>query len=724
MDEVIKYFLIESHEETDRLDSNLLALESDPSNKEIINILFRGFHSIKGTCGFLGFPILEKLTHSAENILGYLREGKLTSNSQVIGLLLESNTITKQILKNIESSEGKSEGEEEYVDFLLKLQNALVAPVSESPKVQESVQVQANINLDEVSEKESEPLKSDILESTIRVDVKLLDKLINLIGELVLGRNQLVAITERMRDSQLLLVSQKLNSLTGELQEGIMKTRMQPIKTAWDKFPRLVRDISMQLGKKIQIELQGEDTELDKSIIEAIKDPLTHLVRNSLDHGIESPEERTQKGKPSQGKIVLSAHTEGGQVHISIRDDGKGLDPEKLKTKAIAKGLLTREKAESISETEALHLILLPGFSTAEQITNLSGRGVGMDVVKANLEKIGGSLHIHNEKGKGLSFKISIPLTLTILPSLLVKCGQYKFAIPQLSLREVVELDSENSTAGFETIHGSLLYNLRGKLLTVTKLHELLGVEPLPKYMLSSEVDTTIVVVGNEFQRFGLIVDEVVDTEEIVVKPLGKHIQNIFCYSGLTILGDGDIAFILNIQGIADKLKTPILSDTEFQEKYNEELSSFVVFELQGKYKLAIPLENVARIEEMDSHSLKESAGKKVISYRDRLIPVVNLQNLLINGSIETSLHSNDQLKILIYQDAEISIGLMIDRIIDIYEGVFTIQKKDGNWKDLPIEADSVGSISIGNDLIDVLDIQSVSKKFKSLLLEEMLSKG
>jgi two-component system chemotaxis sensor kinase CheA len=400
-----------------------------------------------------------------------------------------------------------------------------------------------------VAEPPSPPAEVAQVETSIRVDVALLDKLMNLVGELVLARNQIIQFTGAHSDATFLGAAQQLNLITTELQEGVMKTRMQPIGNIWHKFPRVVRDLARSCDKRVELVMEGESTELDKTLIEAIKDPLTHLVRNSVDHGIESPDRRAAAGKPPVGRLLLRAYHEGGQVNVEVIDDGGGLDAEKIRDKAIERGIISADQASRMGEREMLRLIFLPGFSTAAKVTNVSGRGVGMDVVRTNIERIGGTIDLHGKRGVGTTIKIKIPLTLAIIPALVVASGENRYAIPQASLVELVHLEGERARDGVELLYGVPVYRLRGKLLTLVYLADALQDTAPPATNVTDEV--SIVVLQADDRQFGLVVQAVHDTEEIVVKPLGKHLKGTPVFAGATIMGDGRVALILDILGLA-----------------------------------------------------------------------------------------------------------------------------------------------------------------------------
>ncbi len=496
MDELTREFLLESYENLDRLDQEFVKLETEPGNLELLKSIFRTIHTIKGTCGFLGFSKLETLAHAGENLLSMLRDGHLALNSEITTALLAMVDAVREMLASIDTVGNEGERDDHaLIETLARLLNPPVAIKEEAPpaKTEEAAknpEVQPEANIGEIlikrgaakvidvydavhQQEQGDPrrvgeilvekgaVKSQELvealnlqqqaragstsDSTIRVEVSQLDRLMNRVGELVLLRNQILQFSNNSEDSGLLATSQRLNLITTELQEGVMKTRMQPIGNIWSKFPRTVRDVAMSCGKKVRIEMEGKETELDKTIIEAIKDPLTHIVRNSVDHGIETPEKRIAAGKPVEGLLSLRAYHEGGQVNIEISDDGAGLDLEKIRKKAVEKGVITAEQSARMTEREAANLIFLPGLSTAEKVTNVSGRGVGMDVVRTNIDKIGGSVDVQSKPGAGSTVRMKIPLTLAIIPALIVTNRGDRYAIPQISLLELVRLEGRRS---------------------------------------------------------------------------------------------------------------------------------------------------------------------------------------------------------------------------------------------------------------------------------------
>ncbi|MEL6106425.1 MAG: chemotaxis protein CheA [Planctomycetota bacterium] len=515
-------------------------------------------------------------------------------------------------------------------------------------------------------EKESGGGKS-VADATVRIDVQLLDKLMNLVGELVLSRNQILQFGSGSEDPMMVAASQRLNHITTELQEGVMKTRMQPIRNAWSKLPRVVRDLSSTFGKKVEVRMEGADTELDKTILEAIKDPLTHIVRNSVDHGIENPDVRAAAGKPPEGTLLLRAFHEGGQVNIEITDDGGGIRADRVRDKAIEKGMITAERADQMTDRELTGLILLPGFSTAAKVTNVSGRGVGMDVVKTNIERIGGTLDIQSTEGQGTTLRIKIPLTLAIVPALIIKSDGDLYAIPQVSLLELVRLEGHRTEAEIEFIQDVPVYRLRENLLPLIFLDEQLGLRPKRSRDQYNE-HVNIVVLQAEDRQFGLVVDAITDTQEIVVKPLDQHLKNIPAYAGATIMGDGTVALILDVIGIAQR--SNVLTehrDHSFSDAASSDVDrarsgeTFLIVDTDNEARAAVRLSTVARLEEFDASKVERCGDSQVIQYRDEIMPLISLAGF---GDAVTS--DSGRLNTVVYSNGKSSVGIVVGRIVDI----------------------------------------------------------
>jgi two-component system chemotaxis sensor kinase CheA len=522
--------------------------------------------------------------------------------------------------------------------------------------------------------------REDAVNSNIRVDVNLLDKVMNLVGELVLARNQILQFTSNQKDPIFLSTAQRLNLITTELQEGVMKTRMQPIGNIWNKFPRIIRDLSNSCGKLVRIEMEGTSTELDKTIIEAIKDPLTHIVRNSIDHGIEMPAEREAAGKPAQGLLFLRAFHEGGQVNIEIADDGAGIDLDAVKAKAVDKGLVSPQHAAKMNDREVANLVFLPGFSTAKKVTNISGRGVGMDVVKTNIEKIGGTVDILSVRGGGTTLKIKIPLTLAIIPALIVTSGSERFAIPQVSLVELVRLEG-NASKGIEMIQNAAVYRLRGNLLPVIYLNRELQLRELQ--VANAEQVINIVVLQADGRQFGLVVDDINDTEEIVVKPLGKQLKGISSFAGATIMGDGQVALILDVMGLAQRAclaagardySAASAKSAATAAASNQE--SWLLFRVGEKGRLAVPLSMVSRLEEFDPSVVETSSNRQVVQYRGEIMPLVRVSEAL---ELPLTAAQEGPIQVVVHSESGRSFGLVVDEILDIVDQHVTVANKTSN---------------------------------------------
>ena len=708
-EDVIREFLVESHENLSRLDRELIELEKRPKDGQLLASIFRTIHTIKGTCGFFGFSTLEKITHQAENLLSQLRDGQRDVNPSVVTLILDTVDATRKVLASIEANEG--EGPDRFETLIERLRSAVesqpgleggLAPGAASAPPAASPDDSMPTERPEGAKPEEDAGKSSaVADSNIRVGVVLLDKLMDLVGELVLTRNQILQFNTEREDAALNATSQRLNLITTELQEGVMKTRMQPIGTVWNKLPRVVRDMAVALGKQIRLEMDGTETELDRTIIEAIKDPLVHLVRNSCDHGIEPPEVRQRAGKAQQGALTLRAYHEGGQVNIEIADDGAGIDVLRVRQKAVERGLLTPEQAQKLSDREALNLIFQPGFSTAHVVTNVSGRGVGMDVVKSNIEKIGGVVDVFSRSGEGTTVKLKIPLTLAIIPGLVVTSGADLFVIPQVSLLELIRMEGDSSQKHIEYVHGTPVYRRRGSLLPIAYLNQVLGLQSAERAETMN-----IVVLQAEDRQFGLVVDGISDTQEIVVKPLGKQLKGLTVYAGATIMGDGRVALILDVLGIGQR--SGVLAESREQTRAAAaqktqsvaEQQRLLLFRAGSFERLAVPLSLVARLEEFRRSSIEHAGGCQVVQYRNRILPLVALRTLLEPGASDPD-QTADPVQVIVFNDGDRSVGVVVDQILDVAEEAVTVRQKTGR-KGL------LGSAVVGKHVADFLDLNQV----------------
>ena len=868
MDDLVEEFITETNEGLDELDLDLVKLEQDPNDKELLGKIFRLIHTIKGTCGFLGLPRLEKVAHHGENVLGRFRDGDLNVTPEYVSLIFESLDHIKYMVGEIEATGAEPDGDDteliEKLDVVFlsgkedtsgaeeetaeapveeempcddvtdgevgkateaEMEAAFAAAEAKSPEElraeldaeagssapqaqaedetpEEDAQADIEV-LDEPAETEaplaepeaasppppppakeapeadSAPKKAPSA-ATLRVNVDVLEDLMTMVSELVLTRNQLLQILRAQTDSDFTTPLHRLNQIVSELQEGVMKTRMQPIGKAWAKLPRIIRDLGIELKKKIALEMLGEDTELDRQVLDLIKDPLTHMVRNSGDHGIEDPEARIAAGKPETGTITLNAFHEGGHIIISISDDGKGLSTESIKKKAIENGLATAEELEEMPTQQIQQFIFKAGFSTAEKVTAVSGRGVGMDVVRTNIEKIGGSIELNSIEGKGSTFTIKIPLTLAIVSALIVEAAGERFAIPQLSVRELV-MTSEHADNKIELVNGSPVFRLRDSLLPLVPLGELLklrdassgsafskpesaedmmatqedivavkaqiqeilahqtgadqeqvkteapandeapaaeappeddadgeagNVINLEESIAQAAADSSDQADGNTYivvtqvgsSEFGIIVDRVFDTEEIVVKPVSTILRDIDLFSGNTILGDGSVIMILDPNGIARRSGEMENADTLAAQEQSAqdadargEKESLLLFDGGDGSPKAVPLSLVSRLENIDVSNIEESGGQMMVQYREQLMPLT-----LFNDKI--SIPEEGELPVIVFADRGKSLGVIVNDIVDIIEERIKVQLS-GSKPGL------VGSAIIGGKATDVVDV-------------------
>ena len=697
MDELTREFLIESQEGLDRMERCLTDLEERPQDAGLIGEIFRSVHTIKGTTGFLGFKRLEKLAHAGENLLGQLREGKLTADRPIITGLLHLLDGLRSILKTIEADSNEGEGEDAgLIGRLEQLQvpvkarakrlaharaGATSAPVlpSEPAPVQsaalepepiqaEQVQVMTSTPMTpaEAESEQSRPrAQGTAAESTLRVDVTLLNRMMNLVGELVLTRNQVLQATSA--DPRMTLLSRRLDMVTADLRESVMKARMQPVSNIFSKMPRIVRDLSQSLGRRVRLQVEGQDTELDKSLLEAIKDPLTHAVRNSLDHGIEPPDVRVAAGKDPEGTLKLRAAQEGSHVIIEVYDDGAGICVEKIRKKAVERGLITAQRAARQSERELLQLIFVPGFSTAAAVTNVSGRGVGMDVVRTNVEKIGGKVEIDSRAGKGTTLRMRIPLTLAIIPALIVRSLKQSFALPQGALSELVHIPPEQAASAVEWIEKAPLYRLRGKLLPLVFLDRLLmpGVE----HKMAAERDNFIAVLDADGRRFGLVVDGLADPEEIVVKPLSAVLKTIGLFSGATVLGNAELALILDPGSIALKAGVSLREEdavfvNESETDAGTAALEYLLVEAAGR-QAAVPLADVLRIEQLPLKRIEYIGYRPVLNFEEQLLPVED------SGGVLAAVEGNPQAQIIVVvcREGNRHVGIAVSHVLDVAAG-------------------------------------------------------
>ena len=699
MDDLLADFLTETQEGLVTLDAALVRLEQAPDDAPTLSEVFRVVHTIKGTCGFLGLGRLEAVAHAAENVLGRYRDRSLPVTRDGISLILRALDSIRAIVAGLEAAGAEPEGDDAPLIAALNAAAAGEAPPA-APQPEASAPAfpagpaTAAPPPAPAAEPPPEAPPANAPPQTIRVSVEVLEDLMVLISELVLTRNQLLQLARAEENSAFAVPLQRLSHITSDLQEGVMKTRMQPIGNAWAKLPRLVRDLGVELGKRIELEMRGAETELDRQVLELIKDPLTHMVRNSADHGLETPEERRRAGKPETGRIMLNAYHEGGHIIIEIADDGRGLNVEKIRAKALAQGLATEAELAAMSEREIQRFIFRAGFSTAAAVTAVSGRGVGMDVVKTNMERIGGTIEVRSEEGRGTAFVVKIPLTLAIVSALIVEAGGERFAIPQIGVVELVRVGGEGAPR-LERIKDALVLRLRDRLLPLVNLAGLLRLDTE-----SAEEGGFVVVTQVGAHVFGIIVDRVFDTEEIVVKPVAPILRHVTIFSGNTILGDGSVIMILDPNGIARA--TGVGGEAmEGESGRGESLpgaladadarTALLLFRAGDETPKAVPLGLVARIEDIPREQIETAGGRPLVQYRGRLMPLVPL-----SGTWDPAAMPARQ-PVLVFSDGDRSMGLMVEEILDVVEERLSIDPAGER-------PGMLGSAVIGGKVTEMLD--------------------
>lgn len=767
-DEILQGFVEESLEHLADIENDLLAIEEggEDIDEDLVNKVFRAAHSIKGGAGFMGLTVIQDLSHHTENVLGMIRSKKLVPTPEIVNILLLASDQLQSMIEDVQGSNEVdisshlgplidiAEG-----NFVQPVPSRAPAPEAEPAPVVEDVAKEVVAAPPEsepelIPEPSPEPEPIAVAptppkpvtppqpstpppataaeptkmvpakaETSIRVHVSLLDSLMTLAGELVLSRNQLLQTigSDDLRNAE--TVGQRIDLITSELQEAIMLTRMQPIGNVFNKFPRVVRDLSKKLNKKMELTIVGKDVELDKTIIESINDPLTHLIRNSVDHGIEMPTDRKQLGKTESGNIVLKAYHAAGQVVIEISDDGKGLDGEALATSAVNKGLLTAEQTQAMSDKEKVNLIFLPGFSTAAAVTDVSGRGVGMDVVKTNLDALGGHVDIISEVGVGTTISIKLPLTLAIIPCQIIMTGGERYAIPQVNLEELLRIPAGQVKERVERVGNAEVVRLRGNLLPLIRLADTIGIERTywnnnektsnedrrelisdrrgkesalfkrdeenEEQSSSSANDGSrsvidrresamsalnVVVVSTGAMKYGLIVDRLQDSEEIVIKPLGRHLQQCKGYAGATIMGDGRIALILDVSNLARMANltsldgsdraSEIANAAEEATRAAKDKQALLIFKSSQEEQFGVPLNQVERIEKIKRSDIEDLGGKRVMQYRGGSLSLVCVDDVAMVQPIA----DQDDLLVIVFNISGRPIGLLAIGPIDAIE--------------------------------------------------------
>ena len=689
--ETVELFIEESLEGLMRIERLLLAAETGQPNPDMMTVMFRDIHTIKGTSGFLDYRRILRLSHRAEDLLSRFRDKTLQPTPQHFARLVVVVDLLRKMIDNVRETE--EEGDVNIDAIVMAMEQDLAesptvahaAPVAQAapaapavaaptaatsaapapalPAMATAAPTPPPAPPTAPSELADLPKVDAAGDSTVRVNVAVLDRLMNLIGELVLARNQMVQIVKSFRDTNVgaQAAGQRLSLVTSDLQEQIMKTRMQPVARVFEKIPRMVRDLCKETRKEVTSHIDGNATEIDKALVEAIRDPVMHIVRNAIDHGIESPDHRLSVGKPASGKLSVRAAHEGGMVTIEVEDDGKGMDPQAMRAHAVKKGLMTAAAAEALSDRAAIELVFLPGFSTAERVTDISGRGVGMDVVRTHVERAGGKVELDSTRGKGTTIRLKMPLTLAIIPALLVRSGGQRFAIPQVNLLELVYLNEDQAKTSIEYVRGAAIYRLRGEILPLVHLNAVLKLPARP----ASDVNIVVVAVGE--RRYGLVVDEIHDTEEIVIKPLHGQLKRLACYSGATVLGDGGVALILEVAGVAgmagiDMSTRRVLDVAQTTAQRGSGPQPFITFLAGDGAQCAVSLAMVARLEQISSATIERVAGAEVVQYRNAILPIVRPEAVVPLGAPTAGLAEQP----LVVFDFGHMVGMAVNSIVDV----------------------------------------------------------
>jgi two-component system, chemotaxis family, sensor kinase CheA len=678
VDELTKEFIAESQEGLDRMERCLTELETRPGDTALVGEIFRAVHTIKGTTGFLGFDRLEKLAHAGEHLLGSLRDGRLVVTSDLISGLLRLLDGLREILMLIEETGGEGTRSQDEDSELIAELASLDEETLDSTKLLEAetgakTALAAPGGSSSLVTNAGETVSDRAAtgnDKTLRIDVDVLNRMMNLVGELVLTRNQM--LQSDRAEANFPELARRLDSVTADLRETVMQARMQPVGNLFKKFPRMVRDLAKTCGRNVRVEFSGQETGLDKSLLEAIKDPLTHAVRNAVDHGIESPTERTKTGKSAEGCVRLRAFHQSGSVVIEVADDGAGIPIERVLHKAVERSLVTAEHAARMSEREALQLIFLPGFSTAAAVTTVSGRGVGMDVVRANVEKVGGSVEVESRRGLGTTLRLRVPLTLAIVPSLVVRSGGQCFALPQSALVELVDIPQRDAERVVQRVGSAEVYRLRENLLPMVWLDRLLGLDSVSPegahghYLAVLEADSC---------RYGLVVDELMSPEEIVVKPLSPVLREIGLFSGATVLGNGTLALILDVGSTAARAGVKPIEEVrgEAETAHEEAGESFLIFEDRLRERTAMPLDMVERIESVPLERIEYAGGRPMLQYRGEPLPLKDLGNVLPEMDAEREEGRDALVTVLICGGASLSggqrVGMVVRQVLDVSFG-------------------------------------------------------
>lgn len=691
-DEILTEFALEAREILDQLDSDFVLLEASPTDKKLIGNIFRGLHTLKGSSGFFSFKRLEKISHAGESLLGKIRDGQLSLDIHKSNVLLQMIDVLRTIIEGIEKSKTEPAGEDALlisaIGNLARGNDQIVNDNASEPLVADVIQPMPDVVINSADLSDTEvsrnltntdnlnpPPTQEIQETQenntpVRINLDTLDKLMNLASEMVLARNRLLPFADNSADLQFTNTVHSIDLLTLELQERMMKMRMQSISHVWSKFPRLIRDAANQTNKKVTLIQNGADTEIDRSLLDAIRDPLMHIIRNSVDHSIEEPDVRIRKGKPDTGQIILNASHQNGMILIEVSDDGAGINLELIKRRAIERKLISPEIAAQLSKSELIDLIFQPGFSTKEAVSNLSGRGVGMDVVKTNITNIGGTIDITSEPDMGTQIQLKIPLTLAIIPALFITCAAQVFAIPENRIIELVKLSPTSQADEFQNFHGIPVFKLRNQLLPLIYLDKVLELKATTSTL---DDDIYIVLLQSGSTYFGLAVASVDNIQDIVVKPLGGTLNDIPYFAGATIMGNGRVSLILDIDNIAlhSGFSKQDLSTLNKEKQLDTnppiEMMGILVFEIAGLERMAIPLDRLRHIDILDTDQTQMQGDKEVIYLNKELFYVIQL-NQFVNGADTQHFSKSKHVPALTCISNQRLYSLVVEHVVEIIQ--------------------------------------------------------
>lgn len=756
--EILAEFTVEAREILDQLDTDFVVLEKAPDDKKLIGNIFRGLHTLKGSSGFFALKRLEKISHAGESLLGKIRDGQLTLDTEKTSKLLQMIDVLRIIIEGIENNRAEPPGDDQtLIQELMqlsrneKLASRPASATTEIPKVAETkppspepvaaTQAQAEPSPSvapepsappspgsnkEVANRPAEannasPAVNPELAAPVKVNPETLDKLMNLASEMVLARNRLLPYSTQSEDVQFNNTVRSIDLLTLELQERMMKMRMQSISHVWSKFPRLVRDVSNDTKKKVRLVQEGAETELDRTLLDGIRDPLVHIIRNSIDHSIEIPEIRLAKGKTETADLILRASHQNGMVVVEISDDGAGINYELVRKRGVDKNLVSAEVAQNLTRKQLIDLIFLPGFSTKETVTNLSGRGVGMDVVKNNITNIGGSIEITSEPDQGTNIKLKIPLTLAIMPALFVSSGDEVFAIPENRILELVRLNNDDPNYGIEDFYGTPTFRLRDKLvplLFLNKQLELKNAESGP------EKSPFVIILFSNGARFGLAVEAVLNIQDVVVKPMGPLLKSLIQFTGATIMGNGRVSLILDVDGIAtqsglvEKIKSNPLPIDPTDSSVHQTEVSMLLFEIAGLEKIALPLDPIDHILRIPANQIQNNGNREVIYINDELLHVIRL-NQYVSGGDPSAADDQETVSILTCHFNQNTYALVVKRVKDIIqvpENLFALTSPQKGLKACTVYEDQVINIIDLEEIYMLHNMQGSSRDYPATI--------